>query len=65
LENIVDRGKEFDVGVEVYATVVVEYPEACVVTDKSIFAGLVCLGCVVAYIDVEVILVPEFDFMVR
>ena len=63
-DDVVHGSNDLDIGVEVEATVVIEYPHAGVVADEGPLAGLIGL-CGIGYdIDIEVLLVPLFDFVV-
>lgn len=62
-DNIIHRADDFDVGVEIDAAMFIEDFEPCVVADEGIFAGLVCLYRIWNGVNVEVVLVPFYDFI--
>lgn len=62
-DNIIHRADDLDVGVEIDAAMFIEDFEPCVVADEGIFAGLVCLCRIWNGVNVEVILIPFYDFI--
>ena len=65
LDNIIHRLDDLDIGVEINAAMMVENPEAGIVAHKRVFPGLIGLGCIWNAVDIEVVLVPLLDLVIR
>lgn len=64
-DDVVKRTNDLHIGVEIQSAILVQYPKAGIIRDESIFSCSVGLTGVWDDVDIEITLVPTFDFIVR